>query len=210
MIRATLAALTLLACGPKSSAQAADAGGSASAPDAAAVAPAPAPRPARPIPTTGPADPMAGLESGPPTSSATDGPSDTQAALLRALSSRDAAPSCADLDAQTPDPVTDYRWIVEHVTMPPTAGIRAAECLVVGHAAAAADLLRRWVSEPQLKGFGWVTLRHLDRVEPTLARELATLSLTAGPDPAGAAKRIRKLESAELRALADDPDLQPR
>jgi hypothetical protein len=162
------------------------------------------------MPTTGPIDPMAGLESGLPTAGAADGPSETQAALLRALSSRDAAPACADLDAQTTDPVADYRWIVEHVTMPPTAGIRAAECLVVGHAPAAADLLRRWVSEPQLKGFGWVALRHLDRVEPTLARELATLALTAGPDPAGAAKRIRKLESAELRALADDPDLRPR
>jgi len=162
------------------------------------------------MPTTGPIDPLMGIEGQPPAAGGAVGPSDTQAAMVRALSSRDAAPSCADLDAQTADPVADYRWIVEHVAMPPTAGIRAAECLVVGHATAAADLMRRWVSEPQLKGFGWVALRHLDRVEPTLARELATLALTAGPDPAGAAKRIRALESAELRALADDPDLQPR
>lgn len=214
-MRRLLLIVGLAACSGKATAQPSDdAPGTVSPrpprpptpPQAAPSAPSPSPSDHGPVPPVSEAS--NGLEESPV--GVPDQPTDTQATMVRALASRDAPPTCTDLEALSSSPAHDLQWIAEHVTMPPTAGVRAAQCLVIGHADDANDTLRAWVTEPMLKGFGWVVLRNLDDVELSLAIDLATLALTAGPDPKAAAKRIRTSERPELKALADDPDLKPR
>jgi hypothetical protein len=130
-----------------------------------------------------------------------DAPTDAQAALVQALAVKEPAPTCAALDALSPAPAADYAWVVDHVTAPPWSAMRAAECLVLGHAATARPTLDRWLTEPRLKGLGWVVLKHLDQLEPALAKELATLSLEQGPDPEGTRRRLKRSKSPEIQAL---------
>ena len=44
-------------------------------------------------------------------------------ALMRALSVREGAPSCQDLQAMTETPVAHLGWVVSNVTMPPWAAM---------------------------------------------------------------------------------------
>lgn len=131
-------------------------------------------------------------------------PSAQQARLVEALAVKEPAAPCADVSALTPDPVTDLTWVVENVSAPPWSGIRAAECLVVGHAADARPTLEKWLTEPRLKGLGWVVLKHLDDIDLALAKELAAVSLERGPDPDGTKRRLKRTKSPELRALAGE------
>lgn len=144
-----------------------------------------------------------GIEAGPTQGAAIQDASPERAALVQALSPHDGAPPCADLGALSPDPATDLIWIASNVTTPPWVGMRAAECLVEGHANAARSTLLSWVTRPELKGFGMLVLGKLDSVDTSLALELATAALSGGPDPAGARRRLLKSAQPELRALAE-------
>ena len=127
--------------------------------------------------------------------------SPSQEALVQALSVREPAPSCGDLAALTPTPPADLLWVVEHVRSPPWAGMKAAECLVLAHPDAARTALDAWVTDPRLKGLGWVVLKHLDAMPRPLALELARRAITDGPDPDGEKRRIRRSGVPEIQAL---------
>lgn len=127
--------------------------------------------------------------------------SPSQQAIVQALSVRDPAPTCADLGPLTPTPAEDLVWVVTHVTSPPWAGMKAAECLIEGHAESVRPTLQTWVTDVRLKGLGWVVLKHLDAMPRPLALELAQLAVDEGPDPAGAKRRIRRSKVAEIQAI---------
>jgi hypothetical protein len=120
---------------------------------------------------------------------------------VQALSVRDPAPTCADLGALSPTPAEDLVWVVTHVTSPPWAGMKAAECLIEGHAESVRPTLQTWVTDERLKGLGWVVLKHLDAMPRPLALELAQLAVDKGPDPDGARRRIRRSKVAEIQAI---------
>jgi len=129
----------------------------------------------------------------------------SQEALLQALSARDAGPDCAVLSAMSPTPVVDLTWIALNAPMPPWAGMRAAECLITAHHAAAMPTLRAWVTDPQLAGFGILVLNKLDALPLDTAKELATLALSQGPDVEKARKRIARSKVPEIQALSGLP-----
>jgi hypothetical protein len=132
-------------------------------------------------------------------------PSATQAALITALSPRDGGAPCASLGGLSPKPVEDLTWVAVNITMPPWVGMRAAECLISDHHAAALPTLRTWVTDPQLEGFGILVLTKLDALPLATAKELATLALTQGPDVEKARKRIARSKVPEIQALSGLP-----
>jgi hypothetical protein len=127
-----------------------------------------------------------------------------QEAMHKALSARDDGPGCADVEALSPTPVEDLVWLTEHATSPPWVGTRAATCLIADHAEEVADVLRLWVTDPDLAGFGAVVLNNLGLIDSALAIELATLALTDGPDPEGARERIAQHDDPALQALLEE------
>src|SRR5688500_16900831 len=78
-------------------------------------------------------------------------------AVVHALSMRDPV-SCERLEALTPTPVETLLAVVDTVTMPPWAPMRAAACLLEADALDVRDRLDGWVTEPALKGLGRLVL----------------------------------------------------
>ena len=130
-------------------------------------------------------------------------PSASQEALVRMLSGRDGAPPCADVEAVGGDVLGDLIAVVDHVQSPPWVGMRAANCVLQGHAGEAAATLELWVTDPELAGLGLLVLGALDQLEVEQAVGLAAAAIERGPDPEGAKKRVLKSEKAEIRAVVD-------
>mgnify|MGYP007046967071 CR=1 FL=1 len=100
--------------------------------------------------------------------------------LLRRLSVRDPEPTCDEIESGLADAVAELVHVAETVTMPPWAGMRAAACVASGHSEAAMDTLTKWVSDPEMKGLGLVTVQHLDAMSEEHALSVANAAL-AGP-----------------------------
>ncbi len=98
-------------------------------------------------------------------------------ALLRALSVRDPAPSCAELSALTDEPAADLRDVAETVTLPPWAPMRAAQCLVAAHSEASESAFQQWVVDPTREGLGLLVLRRTAQLPDDLARAVITSAL---------------------------------
>jgi hypothetical protein len=106
---------------------------------------------------------------------------------------RDGAPPCAALTADVATPVPALLEIAERVTAPPSSGMRAAECLLEGHALEVEPTLTSWVTHESTLGFGLLVLGHLDTLEPELADRLARAAL-AGELADRARSRIARSE----------------
>lgn len=124
--------------------------------------------------------------------------------IHRALSVRHPVPSCADIEALSDTPVESLLRVVERASQPPWVPMRAAECLLERHYAQIRPQLERWVVAPELRGLGMLVLGRLDVLPQDLARDLATLSLTRGPDPEATRARLRRHSDPQLRALAEE------
>jgi hypothetical protein len=127
-------------------------------------------------------------------------PTAGQEELARALSVRDAPPPCAELEAQAQDPLADLLAVVEHVQMPPWVSVRAATCVASRHAEAAEASLLRWVTDPDLRGLGLVTLNLLDDIPEPVAARVAAAAL-AGPSAEDARVRVARATTPAVRAL---------
>ncbi len=123
-------------------------------------------------------------------------------AVYDALLGRDSSPSCDELASLTLDPVGTYRVLIEHATMPPWVGVRAADCLVSEHSVAAREDIAAWVQDPELLGLALIALGGLDKMDPEVALDTARLALE-GPLADRARERILKSESEAIRALAE-------
>ena len=135
--------------------------------------------------------------------SAAPQPSDSQIRLYDALKVRDGVPPCDALVSLSASLASDLVWLAENVQQPAYVGVRAAACVVSAHPEAAADALRRWVVQPETRGFGYVVLDSLDNMPEPLALALGALALTDGPDPDGARQRIAQSTRPAVRALAE-------
>lgn len=125
---------------------------------------------------------------------------DARDRMVRALSSRDAGPTCAELDAMSSDPVADLTAIVETVAMPPAVPMRAANCLVVGHAAAAEATLLGWVVDPDTKGLALLVADRIDAMPPEIALRVAERALS-GPHAATVRASLAAAKTPGIPAL---------
>ena len=123
-------------------------------------------------------------------------------AMARALSKRDSAPPCGEVEALSLDPLTDLVWLVEHIQKPPWVGMRAARCVLENHSAEASAVLEDWVIDPALKGLGFLILDSLDDLPQTQAIELAQRALSEGPDPEAARTRVARSDNPLISVLA--------
>lgn len=125
---------------------------------------------------------------------------DEMAKVVRALSSRDPV-SCSTIEALAADPVPVLLAVVEQVSMPPYAPMRAATCLIDAHAAKIQPQLEQWVVQPELKGLGRLVLGSLDRMPAEVSVPVVRRALAEGSDPALAAERAAAASTPEIRAL---------
>ena len=122
--------------------------------------------------------------------------------MWQALSARHAAP-CERVTATSTAPAHDLLAIVTHVTMPPWAPMRAADCLILRHADAppVAGAMREWVADPERMGLGRLVVTRLDELDETLAVELGTRAWQAGHDRAYVERRLSQSTRSSLRAV---------
>lgn len=154
------------------------------------------------------------LLAAPASAAGTDGtaawaPTPEQEAVYRALSVRHDPPSCEALDAMSSAPVETYLYLVQNAQQPAWVSMRAASCLMNAHTEEARPYLEQWVVDPETRGLAILVIGQLDNLPLELATTLATKALTEGPDPEGMQRRIRRLATPELAALADAPLVTP-
>ncbi|HHO54292.1 MAG TPA: hypothetical protein ENK18_26335 [Deltaproteobacteria bacterium] len=124
--------------------------------------------------------------------------------VIGALSMRHAVP-CAEVEALTPVPVPALLYVVEQVARPPWAPMRAAVCLLEGHASEIEAQLQLWVTSPELLGLGRLVLGRLPVLPVPTAVELARRALSEGPEPERARATLARSEVIEVRALLSEP-----
>ena len=129
-------------------------------------------------------------------------PTATQDAVYKALSARDPAPTCAQVEALSDDPVGDLLFVVDHATQPPWAGMRAAACLVDGHAEEVQPRISAWVEGKDTRGFAIMVFERLDTMPLSVATEVATKGLR-GPWADDARPHILRSSVPEIRRLAE-------
>lgn len=129
-------------------------------------------------------------------------PVDEVTAVHRALSTRDAGPSCAEVEAMTTDPVATLTTIVQTVELPPQAPMRAATCLVDGHAEAASDVLVGWMGAEETRGLALLVVQRLEDLPLGVAVQVAEAGL-GGPVHDEVVAALHASERPELRTLLD-------
>ena len=116
-------------------------------------------------------------------------PTAEQTAVYKALSIRDPAPSCEEVEALTSEPVATLRVVVEHAELPPWAPMRAAHCLVTGHPTEAETDMLAWVGGEQTRGLALLVFGSLEVLPTEVVRRVATAAL-AGPHRADVEERL--------------------
>jgi len=122
------------------------------------------------------------------------------AEMHRALSARDGAPPCEDIEALSEAPVEALLYIVDNATQPPWAGVRAAECLTQRHAAEAQPHIERWVQGADTRGFALVAFNNISAMPVEVALPIARAAIN-GPLAADARPRLEKVDNDEIQAL---------
>ena len=132
-------------------------------------------------------------------------PTAEERAVYDAFLSRDASPTCAEVEALTETPAETLQVIVREAAQPPWVAIRAADCLIRNHSVAVEDELKAWVTDPDLLGLALLALGTLDEMEPAVALSVADAAIK-GPLKEQAGERILKSESEQIRAIAELPE----
>ena len=122
-------------------------------------------------------------------------------AMVHALSIKDPAPTCEQVEALATDPVPLLLRAVNDVPRPPWVPMRAASCLVTRHATAIEAEMTSWMGDRQRKGLGFLALDHLDAMEPALATRIASAAM-AGPYRDEASVRIARSNVESIRVIA--------
>lgn len=121
---------------------------------------------------------------------------DSQAAMIRAFSLRDGSPPCAEVEALSTDALNDLRAIVAHVSLPPSAPMGAARCLI-DHGAEAEPDMTAWLADPHAKGLALLATDAIPRLEPALGGRLKQAGL-AGPHAEAIQKRLDKQSAKDI------------
>jgi hypothetical protein len=124
--------------------------------------------------------------------------------LVRALSVRDAPPSCADIEALAADPVPALLDVVNTVQMPPAAPMRAAACLLDGHGSEIGDHIVSWMDRTETRGLAVLAASRIDTLPDDVALRVASAGV-AGPNAAALTEHFSASRRAEVRALVPSP-----
>jgi len=122
-------------------------------------------------------------------------------AMVHALSIKDPAPACEQIEALSPDPVPLLVRAVNEIQRPPSVPMRAADCLVTRHASSIEAEMTGWMGDSQKKGLGFLALDRLDAMEPALATRIASAAM-AGPYRDEASVRIARAHTESIRVIA--------
>lgn len=127
-------------------------------------------------------------------------------AVISALSTRDAPPPCAAIEAAISAPPEGWSraWarVADGYDGVPWVSVRAANCLMLRADAVAEDAALRWLAAPETAGLADVVLSAIDRVVPTPATKRLAHAAIAGPHAALARRRLAASPQPALRALA--------
>jgi len=112
---------------------------------------------------------------------------------------------CAEVLQVVPDadPVATWLYVVETVSMPPYAPMRAGSCLVEDHAADAAEPIVGWIRDPAKEGLARMVLAKLDRLPEAVAVGVVRAGLD-GPLAEDFAEAARNSEQPAVRALVSE------
>ncbi|MEN0067868.1 MAG: hypothetical protein AAGA48_37410 [Myxococcota bacterium] len=132
--------------------------------------------------------------------------SNVDEAMWMLLSARHAVP-CETVTATSPDPVEDLLVVVEQVSMPPWAPMRAADCLIRQHAAdvRVVDELQEWVVDPARKGLGRLVMTRIDALDAPMAVDLARRAWAANLDARFVERRLLRSANPDIRAVVTKP-----
>ena len=128
-------------------------------------------------------------------------PSPDDLAVHKALTARHWDGDCATVEALATEPVQTLQNIVDHASAPPWAPMRAATCLLRGHATEKQAEIERWVTEPELLGLGILTLQQIDDLPEAVALSVAERALASGQTELDAQERLSSAKLDSIRAL---------
>jgi len=128
-------------------------------------------------------------------------PTEAESAMIRAFSARDGAPPCAEVEAGVPDPAQSLEAIVDHVAMPPWAGMHAAACLIERHSSDRRATLLAWSTDPARKGLARLVFNRLHMLQTDDA-EIVLRGALAGPLADDARAALVRSPDPSLRARA--------
>jgi hypothetical protein len=159
-----------------------------------------------PVEPVEPVEAVAPVEAVEPVEAPAPGPDAELDAVVRALSVRDGEPDCAAVVAGLERAAAGLLMVVEQVSMPPTAPMRAAGCLLVHHAddPAVQAAVLEWVVQADTRGLALLVGQRLDSLPLPLAVAAATAG-AAGPHAADLAPAIAGSARSEVRAVLATP-----
>jgi hypothetical protein len=100
------------------------------------------------------------------------------------------------------EPLIALNRVVETVTHPPWASMRAANCMVDLYPLEAKVYFIEWMETSNTKGLAYLVAGRLDEFPIDTAMDIARVGLS-GPHSAGIASRLLSLQSEDLRTLVD-------
>lgn len=121
-------------------------------------------------------------------------------AMVKALSLRDGAPPCEQVEALSPQPVADLLKVVDTVQMPPTAPMLAAACLLDHHPLEVAEPVEAWMASADTRGLCLLVTQRLDTLPVGTAVRWVQVGLS-GPHAAEVRAAVEASARPELRAL---------
>jgi hypothetical protein len=126
----------------------------------------------------------------------------SQKSLIRQLSMRDGSPSCESLSKGNDEFQRDLKIIVEHVTHPPWAGMRAASCVIELYPEQSLNTFEEWMTQENTMGLAYLLSSKLSEMPESIAIPVAEAGLS-GPHSKGVLERIRLNQSPEIKALTE-------
>ena len=128
--------------------------------------------------------------------------SDTIEATVRQLSVYDGTISCDKLPTKNRQETLTH--IVDNVSLPPWAPMRAATCLTKLYPAEAQEDLIRWVENPKTKGLAFLLTKQIQTLPDPVAKRVASAGLK-GPFAEEFRSRLIKQNDARLTDILQQP-----
>ncbi|MEC7987914.1 MAG: hypothetical protein VX278_22290 [Myxococcota bacterium] len=120
--------------------------------------------------------------------------------LVRRLSVRDTGLDCKTLEAVNLR--EELTYVVENVSRPPWAGMRAAACLAELFPNESKTDFVRWVKDPNTKGLAFLLAGQLEKLPDPVAIDVAEAALS-GPHAPDFRIRLEKVNDIRMKELLE-------
>lgn len=126
----------------------------------------------------------------------------SQKSLIRQFSMRDGSPSCEILAEGNDEFQGELNFIIEHVSHPPWAGMRAASCVIELYPEQSLNTFEAWMTQENTMGLAYLLSSKLSEMPQMIAIPVAEAGLS-GPHSKGVLERIRLNDSPEIKSLSE-------